>query len=468
MRHLWENSDPVRAETRALQRRAIAALASAKPSDRVAATYELEHLGSGDGSIAIPALIAALEDREPAVCVAAAGALGTVGSVSANSPSGAEFGRAAATALIRGLTDPDAAVRVAAVNALGSIGSALVTSGSGAELARIDREAVMNALAGRLRDGDVRVRRTAIGAMTSHPWGSDPPRALAEALKDESAENRAAVIGGLTTFRQGLDPWAQVLLRLAEHDPDPSVRERALNTLNYAFKPPAVTAAVVPAFAASLRCKDARVRSLAASLLGELRADARAAIPELVRVLNEPHCAEGASYRIGPRNFDAGCAAASALGRIAPGSVWAKDVVAALTEVVRSGPPGRRRWAVSTLAEFGPDAEESIPILITLMHDGATGALGHAASAAAALGRIAPGTPSEDRAFAALLQALRSELWMSRARALEAVRHFGPRAAEALPRIRELMNDRNAEVRYAAARSLRAIESLGASAAAPP
>jgi hypothetical protein len=63
-------------------------------------------------------------------------------------------------------------------------------------------------------------------------------------------------------------------------------------------------------------------------------------------------------------NLDPACAAALAFGKIAPDSNNAKQVMAALIEVVRSGPLSRRGWAAVALSEFGPAAEDAVPVLI--------------------------------------------------------------------------------------------------------
>jgi HEAT repeat protein len=498
-RHWSENNDPEVSEARSIQKKAIGALQSGKTSERMTAIVELERLGHGDRSIAIHPLIGVLEDPVIEVRVAAAEALSSIGSSVVRSGSAGETIRAAALALIRCLNDPDKAVRGAAVKALGSIGSSVVRSGSGGETVRasataliqrfkdpepgvrsaaataleemalprvasmaappIDRKAVMDRLVEMLGDRDAGVRRAVINAIASHPSGSNPPDALARGLKDESAENRAAAVGGLTFFERGLDPWLPILLRLAEHDPDPSVRERCFTTLSYAFKPPGVTSAVVPVLTASLRSEDARVRSEAASLLGVFKADARAAIPELLRILNEPLDPQVVPVRGPSATFDPACAAASALGWIAPGSAEAKEVIAALMEVGRSAPLSRRGWAAVALGEFGPAAEEAVPVLIKVLSEATPDdQFEREASAAVALGKIAPDTRSADQAVAALLPVLQSKVWLSRAKAIEALRQFGPKAAAAIPRIRALKDDRNAEVRDAAAKALLAIK----------
>ena len=239
--------------------------------------------------------------------------------------------------------------------------------------------------------------------------------------------------------RQGLDPFVPTLLWLAEHDPDPTVRERCLSVLSYSFKLPAITAAAVPDLTASLKSPNVKVRSQAALLVGELKADGVAAIPDLLRILGEPLDPNVVSVMGPSGTFDPGCAAAYSLGRIAPETAQAKQVIAGLIEVSRSGPKSRRGWAAIALGEFGPAAEEAVPVLIKIISDATPEeTFERVASAAQALGKIAPDKPSADRAIAALLPVLQAKTELSRASAIAALGHFGPRAAAAIPRIREL------------------------------
>jgi HEAT repeat protein len=162
--------------------------------------------------------------------------------------------------------------------------------------------------------------------------------------------------------------------------------------------------------------------------------------------------------------LDPASEATSALGRIAPGSAEEREVIAALMEVARSGPLSRRGWAAYALGEFGPAAEEAVPVLIKVINDATpVDTFERAASAAVALGRIAPETPSADQAVTALLPVLESKTQLSQVQAIRALGQFGPRAAAAIPRIRTLKDDRDREVREAAAKALLAIENQGAS-----
>ncbi len=359
VRRLWENSDPVLVEARAIQKHAIGALRSGKPAERLTAIQELERLRRADPAIAIPPLVATLKDPAIDVRIAAAQALSSIGPAVVKSRADKEPVYASASALSECLNAPNPKFRVAAAEALGSIVSSLAQSGSGeaavAESARalIDRlkdaepgvrsataialgkialprlaptagspasrDAILDALVGALGDRDAKVRLAAINAMASYPIRTDAPHALGLALKDESAENRGAAVRGLILRQQGLDPWVPILLRLVEHDPDPSVREQCMRTLSFAFKPPAVTPAALPALIAGLKSGDIKVRSQAASIVGGLKADARAAVPELLRVLNEPVDPTVVPVQGPSGTFDPGCAAAHALGQIAPG-----------------------------------------------------------------------------------------------------------------------------------------------------
>jgi HEAT repeat protein len=494
-RRLWENYDPVRVEARSIQNRAIAALRSRKSADRVGAVHELQRLNGGDLAVAMSSLIRALEDPETEVRVAAAEALGSIGPTAMRSQaissligaledpetevrveaakalgsigptvmrsqSGQEGVRNAATALVRRLKDPQPGVRTAAATSLGSI---LWPSGPVALNSATDRQAVMDALASVLRDRDARVRLTAIKALVSRGSGAGPPKALLMALDDESAENRATAIGSLWFYGQGLNPWVPALLRVASKDPDPSVQGQIFSLWNNKrLSPPAVTVDAVPCLIASLQSGDRKVRRLAAQLLGEFRAAANAAIPELLRVLNEPLqpgvvTTSGESGDPDPANH-----AAFALGFIGPGSAEAKRVIEALVEVARNGPRSRRAGAASALGGFGTDAAEAAPVLTQLIEQTVPDQDWHPVLLARALAKITADTPSARQPIVALVGLLESNEMRVRVPVLRALGEFGPSAAVAIPRIRTLKNDPALPVREAAAAALARIENQSA------
>src|SRR5262249_28755335 len=95
----------------------------------------------------------------------------------------------------------------------------------------------------------------------------------------------------------------------------------------------------------------------------------------------------------------------------------------------------------------------AVPALIGLLKEtGTSKAPTRAGGAAAdALGRIAPGTPAADEALAALIAALRDPWIPTREAVLAALPAFGPKAATALPTVRELKDkDPDRGVRKAA------------------
>jgi HEAT repeat protein len=128
-------------------------------------------------------------------------------------------------------------------------------------------------------------------------------------------------------------------------------------------------------------------------------------------------------------------------------------------EVARSGPVSRRGWAAIALGDFGPTAVPAIPVLIAVLKDATPDdTFERASSAAVALGKIAPKSPSEEQAIAALVPVLQSKASLARAQAIEALAQFGPRAAAAIPGIRALEDDRDLDVREAVKKALPAIE----------
>jgi HEAT repeat protein len=263
-------------------------------------------------------------------------------------------------------------------------------------------------------------------------------------------------------YRQGLDSWVSPVFQLAEHDPDISVRGQCFSILSHVFKPPAVTAAAVPDLIASLKSGGTRVRCQSAAILGLLQADARAAIPELLQVMYEPRAPgdPGVEVVSGPFAYvDPASESAWALDEIAPGSAAEKPVIAALIDVVRSGPETRRGSAAAALGKFQSAAEEALPVLIVLMIDSALEhKIERASSAALALGKIAPETPSANQALAALMAAVDSQYSPLRSAAIQAVGLFGSKAGAAIPKLRALSDDGDRQVKDAAVKALASIE----------
>ncbi len=230
------------------------------------------------------------------------------------------------------------------------------------------------------------------------------------------------------------------------------------------IQPGAITPAVAPAIIAALHVPDRSARVTLVALVGRLELDPRATVPALIAVLREP---VDSDVKAGGRGDTDGSdseppqAAARALGEVAPGTPQADETMAALLEVVRSGPAQRRASAAGGLGAFGPAAGSAVPALIDLLKDAGWAREPTVAgnAAARALGKIAPGTSAADEALAALIAALRSPGMSTRAGAVYALSAFGPKAAAAVPAIRELEEkDPDPRVRREATAALKKIK----------
>jgi HEAT repeat protein len=461
---VWENYHPMQAAARGLR--------SWSASQRVSAIRDLTQLSSSQSEEAIRFLTPALGDSDTGVRGAAADALGVVGPSAARSES--EATRAAVMSLLGALKDPEAPVRIAAASALGNIatsasrtrsarGSAKSSKGAETPVSGIDLKAIAAALLDLMDDREAAVRQAAIGALRDVPTSvlGDPPQPLIAATEDESAMNRAMAISVLSNFPRGLDRLIPIVFRHMEHD-EPMVRETCTQALSR-IKPSALSASVVPTLIAGLKSPNADVRIRLIPLLARLSPDARTSVPALIAVLREPIGSDISTLTgTPPSTTYQGPAqeAAKALGRIAPGTPAAGEAIAALTEILRSGPPQRRAEAADALHEFGVAAAGAVPALITFLKEAAAieFASDDGPSAARALGRLAPGSPSADAAVTALAAALKSGSGPTREAALTALSSFGPAAAGAIASIRALQeNAPTPNIRKAAASALEKI-----------
>lgn len=193
-----------------------------------------ETLGAIGAERSVPVLLERLDDPRSEVRLAAARALGAIGSPTATEsltslfleqravPTGVAYdalrslGVAGADAFRRGLSSPDATIRVASC-----FGVAAMSGDGGASSA-------MEALAQRLTgDDDMRVRTTAAKAL-GVIGGTTPPRALLEAASDPDVRLRREGVAALGHFDE---PDAVDLLAAAVHDPDREVALRSAEAL---------------------------------------------------------------------------------------------------------------------------------------------------------------------------------------------------------------------------------------------
>jgi HEAT repeat protein len=205
--------------------------------------------------------------------------------------------------------------------------------------------------------------------------------ALAEALRGDSSTGvRAAAaeaLGAMGAAGRGSVPALFDTLG----DPSEAVRYTAAQALSRLGPAPED----IPRLVAALDSPDGYVAAFAAWSLGNLRAQARDAVPALVRVLDRD---------------DTAVVAAGALARIGPA---AGDAVPSLVAALGSPNSGRRWRAARTLGRIGPVAEAAVPALAAALGDPdawvranaakALGRMGIAARAAAPALQRATGDP---------------------------------------------------------------------------
>jgi HEAT repeat protein len=461
----WDEDHPLETAARGLD--------SAEPSRRTEAVQEVSDLGFRNPGASIRLLVPSLKDRDAGVRKAAAESLGLLSSNAIGVGTDTDEVRAVTAVLLELTKDPDDRVRGAVTTSLAVIVSAKswpvgrsMNPTRQASALDIDVDAVAAALTAALDGPDEPVRQAALiglGAVAARVSGGPPP-ALIKALDDESAANRSAAAAALGNYRQGLDPAIPPLLRHLE-DGEQMVRQACVEAIGK-IPPSSASSAIAPAVIAALRTPDRPDRASLATLLGRVKPDPRAAVPVLLAMLREPAAPGGGPVgvmrnAVDPSMSSPADAAAQALGEVAPGTPHAAEVMAALLEIVRSGPPQLRGSAADALGAFGPAAVSAVPILLGLLKDARSAdALTPAGSAAIrALGKIAPGTPAADEAMAAVIEALRAPWVWTRWQALETLPAFGPRAAAALPVIRELKDkDAAPDVRQAASQALEKIK----------
>ena len=314
------------------------------------------------------------------------------------------------------LVDDDAGVRAAAVEGLGQLISQAVKNGSGES----DVRAAAPKLLAALKDPRADVRNAAIQALIAINTTRICPSA-------RPAENGSQSIHPLIDAGATVAALTELL-----GDPDAAVRVSAVKALGQS-EPSAISEGVVPHLVSALKNSDSDVRYEVIRVLSRLGSKATAAIPAFIAALNESADTDRAKVAAGAPvlgNSVTGPAyvAAEALGKIAPGTSFASKAVAGLTEVVASGPPGRRPVAANALGQFGSQAATAVPALAKMLREtsGADEASDEGSSAADALGRIAPGTPSAALASTALTEALDSKSAETRGAAAKALKRFGP------------------------------------------
>ncbi len=395
----------------------LRALRDADASERMNAAMALGYAGVDEAPEVIAALVAALGDAEPHVRETALLSIGRIAETIAADP------RARATHFAPGA--PGDPIRSATAGALTAFD-----------------------------DPDPNVRRAAARTLATlgRRTGVAPPPRLVAALDDPSPAVQAAAVSAVPSFAGGSDLAIPAYFRLIERSEDAP----GSNGVGPGLRP---SRAAVPDLVARLKGPDARSRVAAAAILGGMKADASAAIPELLAAFESSPATDDATDAFSTRG-NLTNAASLALASLAPGTPKCGEVVAALAEALRSERAHKRAAAATALEWMGSDAAAAIPALISAMREAAAKEVFSYDGVAAvqALGRIAPGRAQAPAAVAALTEALRSDSQGLRIAAAQALEPFGPQAASAIPDLKRLRADADPFVGEAAARTLSAVE----------
>jgi HEAT repeat protein len=330
-------------------------------------------------------LVPALNDADSEVRVASLNALGVTAELGLTEPP---------QGLIAALTDSSAASRAAAVNALGYFRRSLdpwiptlfrllndenaaVRAAAARTLDRLTPPAasvaalpaLVEALAGKHGPG----RFHAIQALT--PFARDPraSAAVPSLLAFLTGLSTAEAEKEKTTARTG-DDNASEEIQIA-HSAMGLVGQIAPGTPNIRSARDAGPSAAAlvgqiapgtPFASEAVAVLTEVVRSgshippeFAAQALADFGPAAEPALPELVKFARRTMATHGSA---GPRAIEA-------LGRIAPGTTSADDVVTVLLEALRSDFTAVRRAAIETLPKFGKAAARAIPAIRALLGD---------------------------------------------------------------------------------------------------
>lgn len=278
-----------------------------------------------DDAAALKALIDALDDPEPKVRSAAMSRL-------PNGPCSAP----AVPKLLQRLSHPDRETRDAAASKLAMIGTDVMP-----ELFRL------------IRSGDSRTRQAAINAIGNMDVeaGAAIPD-LVKLLHDQDVEVRRNAAWAL--YRVGpQDPAIlPTLVEAYQNDKDPETHDRLGDCL---MKFGAQAKAALPTLVEDLRRaieRDDQNSIGSIRILGAMGADAKPAVPLLIRALR------GSNWQ---RHGEA----AVALEQIGP---EAREAIPALIEVLEGEDgPSEGSYAVSALSAMGPSARKAVPAILDVI-----------------------------------------------------------------------------------------------------
>jgi HEAT repeat protein len=415
---------------------------------------------------AVSALVQALQDPDVQVKTTAAQTLGALG-LKLQNPDDDKLALApesvtkwvdqATRALGKSMTDPEAAVRVAAINGLDALSTQPSTLGGGGMGRSFTVGGGLSAkkpgfqpppeLAESLDSGETKWSRTSAQAFYGY-LDTVPPSELVAAVKDPAPEVRAAAFKALKNFPLNLDSAIPLLFSALETGEAPVI-EASNATLRLAWP----TAAAIPPLKEALKSHTDTVRGLAALLLGRIGPESSSAVPDLIKISKQPPDPAASRSGSGRMQEDAACLASRALGSISSND----EVIAALTETLKSDVDYRHGAAAYGLTQIGDPARGAAPALVAAYSKwlASKNKLNIGRAMTTALGRLAPKTPAESDAVSLLIKATELKERSIPTEAAKALAKFGKSAAPAISRLRALKEENNSE---AAAAALEAIE----------
>ncbi|VTR93447.1 heat-repeat-containing pbs lyase : HEAT repeat-containing protein OS=Singulisphaera acidiphila (strain ATCC BAA-1392 / DSM 18658 / VKM B-2454 / MOB10) GN=Sinac_5393 PE=4 SV=1: HEAT_2: HEAT: HEAT_2: HEAT_EZ: HEAT_2: HEAT_2: HEAT_2 [Gemmata massiliana] len=361
----------------------------------------------------------------------------------------ATIGPVAVPSLIAHLDDPNEHVRAVAISTLGRLRAAaglpqmIARAQDSSDLVRLSLAQALGEIVStttptlpraRRRRGEWRVWRVLAVRRWNTPPHGDPVAlvvpALRAALRDSAASVRAAATASLGQLgpAHAAEVTPDLLGLLA--DTDETVRERATEALG---RLGASDSASVAALTGLLQDPSPAIRIAAARALGSLRAAACDAVSHLVPLLQD-------------RDEAVRTAAAEAVSKI---GTLCEAATSTLAEALTSADNVVRARTAEALGTIGGAAAEVAPVLVEAVADENDRVR---AKAVEALGKI--GEAAAEVAVPRLVHALRDpDNWVS-ALAAEALGEMGAAADEAVPALMRSLKHPNTQVRTNAAEAL--------------
>jgi HEAT repeat protein len=246
-----------------------------------------------------------------------------------------------------------------------------------------EARAALPAVLTALKDEGVPVRVSAAEALGNlSPEAKQVLPALIEALKDSDLMVLASVVQTLAKMGAPAQPAVPGLLAILKDNEKKATYESVLDAL-ITIGTPGDAQMAVPVLIELLGHSQAGVRGHAADTLGWMRSDARAAVPALIRTLNQKEefsvrtIVRDALVKIGPPDKEA----VPALLEAAKDNYWrvseaavdalggmgadAKGAVPGLIELLQHRLYSTREKAAKALGRVGPEAKEALPVLKT-------------------------------------------------------------------------------------------------------